>query len=291
MPQTLGVIAGSGQLPRLIVEGMRAQGHIVCGIGLRNQYEADFPALCDQFTDVGLYRIGGWIRACKRFGVDEAVMVGGVKKQRMHDPLRAVRDFPDLRSIWLWYRRLRHDRRSAALLGAIADELGAHGVRLIDSTTHIPDHLALPGRMTRCAVPNPSDVCFGWQLLVDAVELGIGQAMSVRGRDVIAVEALEGTDQMIERTGSLCPRKGWTLLKTASRNHDMRADVPTVGVKTIHEMKEHGGSCLVVGTSRVIFIDRAVVIRAADEAGIAILGVGEEGPEAALDMTAEANGG
>jgi DUF1009 family protein len=271
----IGLIAGDGRLPVLVARGMRARGLEVHAAGLRGQYLPELAAECASLVPVGLARPGSWIRVLRRAGVTEAVMVGGVAKRTAHDPLRIVRLLPDLRAIRLWYRRLRHDRRNAALLAALADELASEGLTLIDSTTHIPDHLAASGAMGRVAPSDRQrgDIDFAWPILTATTAHHIGQSMAACDRDVIAVEAVEGTAAMIERAGQLCRSKGWTLLKTSTPDHDMRADVPTIGVETVRQVKAAGGGCIAVGTGRVILIDRPAVIAAADEAGIAVFGV------------------
>lgn len=273
--KNVGLIAGQGRLPVLVARGMHASGARVCAVGLRDQFADDLPGVCDSFATAGIAQLGKWCRLLRKFGVTEAVMVGGVSKARMHDPLRVFRQLPDWRAARLWYRRLRHDRRNAALLAAVADELKACGVTLIDSTTYIPDQLATAGCMTHTepTAAQQADIDFAWPLLKQAVELDIGQSMAVRERDVIAVEAVEGTDRMIDRAGELCRRKGWVLLKTASSNHDMRADVPSVGVATIQRLAKAGAGAIALGAGRVIMIDKQDVITAADKAGIAIVGV------------------
>ena len=271
---TLGLIAGHGRLPILVARGMKAAGATVVGVGLRGQFDDELPGVCDRFDAAGLARPGRWIRLLKRRGVCEAVMVGGVAKTRMHDPLRLLRYVPDWRAAVLWYKHLRHDRRNAALLAALADELARSGITVIDSTTYIPDHLATEGVMTSTqpSAQQRADIDFAWPLLTQAVELDIGQAMAVRERDVIAVEATEGTAAMIARAGELCRAKGWTMLKTAKADHDMRADVPSIGLETIQQMKAAGGGCLALGAGRVILIDKPQVIEAAERAGIVIVG-------------------
>lgn len=274
-PEPVGLIAGSGELPMLVARGARAAGRPVVCVALRDAFDPRLPALCDQFHEVGMVQIGRWIRLLRRGGVQQAVMVGGVRKTRMHDPLRLFRQIPDLRAAWLWYRRLRHDRRNHAVLAALADELASCGVPLMDSTTFIQDHLASDGVMG-AVQPGPDargDVAFGWPLLRQLVELDVGQSMAVRDRDVIAVEAIEGTDAMIERAGSLCRAKGWTLLKTAKTAHDRRADVPTIGVATIERVAAAGCRCIALGTGQVILVDRPAVIAAADRLGVAIWGL------------------
>jgi DUF1009 family protein len=221
-------------------------------------------------------RVGTWAGALLKYGVRYAIMVGRVDKARMmHDPLRLVRNVPDLRTVRAWYTHLRHDKRSHAVLGAIAAELDRSGVSLVDSTFPIPDHLAHAGVMTRMQ-PRPEqdgDIDFAWPLLAETLRLDIGQAIAVRERDVICVEAVEGTDRMIERAGQLCRRPGWTLCKGARAGHDRRSDVPTVGMTTIENMHAHGGRCLALAAGDVIMIDKPAMIRRADELGVSIVGV------------------
>ena len=271
----LGLIAGNGQLPLLVARGAKAAGRRVVAVGLRDQFDAALPALCDEFSQAGWLRMGKWIRLLRRAGVHEAVMVGGVSKRRMHDPLKLLRQIPDLRALWLWYRRLRHDRRNAAVLAAVADELANSGVTLMDSTTYIQEHLATIGVMGSIApsAAQQADIAFGWPIISQVCKLDVGQAIAVRDRDTIAVEAVEGTDAMIDRASTLCRARGWTLLKTSSDNHDRRADVPTVGVATIERLAKAGGTCLALGVGRVILIEKPLVIAAANRLGVAVVGV------------------
>ena len=139
----------------LVARGMRAAGRRVACIGLADQYVPELPALCDDFAEAGVVQLGKWLRLARRFGVREAVMVGRVSKARMHDPLRVFRQLPDWRAFNLWYRKLRHDRRSSTLLTALAEDLAKEGLVLIDSTTFIPDHMASEGTMTRRAPTAP----------------------------------------------------------------------------------------------------------------------------------------
>lgn len=276
----IGLIAGGGRLPVIVAAGIRASGRRVCCVGLREQFDDDLPERCDAFAPAGIVQLGKWIRLLKRWGAEEAIMVGRVAKTRMHDPFKLFRQLPDLRAVRLWYRTLRHDRRNAVLLAAVADELAASGVRLIDSTTFIPDHLASEGFMTERVQPSEAaraDIAFGWPLLERLVELDIGQSIAVRDRDVLCVEAVEGTDRMIERAGELCRAKGWTLLKTSSSAHDRRADVPTIGVNTVERVAQLGGRCIALGTGRVILIEKPKVIKAAERLKVAIVGVGPAG--------------
>ena len=120
---TLGIIAGNGILPVLVARGAKSSGYRVCCVGLKDQFSPDLPQECDEFAVAGMARIGRWIRLLHKWGASDAVMVGGVGKKIMHDPFRMLRTMPDVRGLILWYRRLRHDRRDATVLTAIADEL------------------------------------------------------------------------------------------------------------------------------------------------------------------------
>jgi DUF1009 family protein len=275
-PTPVGLIAAGGRLPVLVAQSWREAGHVVHGLGLANQYEPELPALCSSFREVGVLRVGSWGKALSRLGVRHAIMVGKVDKAKlMHDPMRLLRNIPDFRTMHAWYKHLRHDRRSHALLSAIAEELDRCGVALLDSTTPIPDQMATAGVMTRTQ-PTPEqrgDIEFVWPLLTQTLRLDIGQAIAVRERDVIAVEAVEGTDRMIERVGQLCRAKGWTLCKGARAGHDRRSDVPTVGVTTIENIHKNGGGCLALAAGDVIMVDKRRMLALADELGMSIVGI------------------
>jgi UDP-2,3-diacylglucosamine hydrolase len=275
-PTPIGLIAGGGRLPIMIARALRKGGHVVHGLGLSKQFDPDLPELCNTFQEVGVLRIGSWGRSLTKLNIRHAIMVGKVDKAKlMHDPWRLFRHVPDWRTAKLWLVRLRRDRRSWALLNAVADELDHFGVTLLDSTIPIGDAMADIGVMTQRqpTADQRADVEFVWPLLSQALRLDIGQSIAVRERDVIAVEAVEGTDRMIERAGQICRAKGWTLCKGARAGHDRRSDVPTVGVNTIRNLAANGGGCLALAASEVIMVDKAHMIELADELGISIVGV------------------
>jgi hypothetical protein len=222
-----------------------------------------------------MLRVASWGRLLSRRGVAHAIMVGRVDKAAMHKPWAFILNFPDARTLLVWYRNLRHDRRSHAVLAAIAEELGRSGVNLIDSTAPIKDSLAEAGVMTRRqpTAEQRADIAFAWPLLTQTLRLDIGQAVAVRDRDVIAVEAVEGTDRMIERVAHLCKAPGWTLCKGARAGHDRRSDVPTVGVQTIQNLANGGAGCLALAAGDVIMIDKDEMLDLADRLGIAVLGI------------------
>jgi len=275
-PTPIGIIAGGGDLPILIAKGLTEMGYKVHGLGLHLQYDAQLPGLCDSFRDVGLLRMHSWGKRLSRIGVHHAIMVGRVDKAKlMHQRWKLVKNIPDVTTAMAWYKHLRHDRRSHAVLRVIAEELDHNGVSLIDSTFPITNQLSEPGVMTttKPSANQRADIEFVWPLLTELLRLDIGQSLTVRDRDVISVEAVEGTDLMIERTGELCRRGGWTLVKGARAQHDRRSDVPTVGIQTLVNMHKNGGICLAIAAGDVIMLDRFAMLEKADELGISIVGV------------------
>ena len=276
-PETapLGLIAGQGNLPVETARGMRAAGHRVICVALSGQARLeDLRPICDRLKIVGLLRLNQWIRVLRREGCREAVMVGRVGAVEMHARFHLFRYVPDWRAGRVWFFRARHDKRNDRLLAAVADELQSGGIRLIDGRPFVPDSLATPGNMTRTvpAAAVQADIDFAWPLLQRANELLIGQALTCKDRAVIAMEAVEGTDRLIERTGEFCKRKGWVLCKGANPNQDMRFDVPTVGVSTVETLHRHGAGAMVLEVGRTIMLEKEKLLARADALGIAVVG-------------------
>ena len=271
----VGLIAGGGRLPFMVAEGVKRAGRQLAVVGFRGSVDMTLRTLADRFSTAGVTRWSTIIRLLRRWGVRRAVMVGRVAKDNMYTPTRLLQFFPDWRTAKLWYMKLRKDRRDVKVLTAVADELAAEGIELISSVRYCTEHLAHEGLMTRTA-PSPAalaDAEFGWRLARASADMDIGQAIAVKERDIIAVEAMEGTDLMIERAGTICRGGGWTLVKVARHNQDMRMDVPTVGPATIKRLRLHGGACLIVEAERTIMVDKPKTLALADQYRIPILGM------------------
>ena len=247
---------------------------LVC-VGLADTTEPSLADEVDVYYSVAIARPGSWIRKLRRHGVSRTVMAGRVAKRRVHTPWRIMRYMPDWRAFRIWYWRLRRkDKHNENVLCALAEELAAGGIVLEDSTKYCTEHLATAGLMTKHR-PGPSlesDIEFGWAIVKKLAEMGIGQAIAVREREVIAVEAIEGTAEMIKRAGQYCKSPGWTLLKAAKTNQDMRFDVPCVGPDTIRGLAKNGGKCLVVEAEKTIIIDKPETIKLADKLGVSVIG-------------------
>ena len=272
----LGLIAGQGRLPFLVAQGARRAGLKVVCIGLADSAEPELARCVDVFFWGAVARPGGWMRKLRRRGVTRTIMVGRVAKTKIYTPWRIVKYLPDWRALRIWYWRLwGKDKRNDSVLCAIADEFASGGIILEDSTMYCKEHLASEGVMTRTqpSATNKADIAFGWPIVIEVGRLDIGQAIAVREREIIAVEAIEGTAEMIHRAGQLCKKGGWTLLKAAKPNQDMRFDVPCVGPDTIESLKRSGAACLAVEKDKTIIIDKPDTLALADKLGIAVVGV------------------
>jgi DUF1009 family protein len=271
----IGLIAGEGRLPFLVARGAREAGVKVICVGLADNAEPALAAHVDQFYEVPLARPGNWIRRLRKHGVQKTIMVGRVAKKRIFTPWRIMRYLPDWRAIRIWYWRLRNkDKRNDTLLGALADELASGGIILENSIMYCSEHMAVSGVMT---VTQPSgsvkgDIEFGWEIVKKLGELDIGQAIAVKEKEVLAVEAIEGTAAMVKRTGQLCKKGSWTLIKVAKPEQDMRFDVPCIGPDTIRSLVENGGKCVVVEAGKTMIIDKPETLKLADELGVSIVG-------------------
>ncbi len=271
----LGLIAGEGRLPFLVAAGARQAGLKVVCVGLVDNAELSLADEVDVFYRVAIARPGIWIRKLRKHGVTRTVMVGRVAKHRLFTPWRILRYLPDWRAFRIYYWRLRDkDKLTDSVLCAIADELASGGIVLENSTMYCKEHMAAAGLMTQTKQLSSieGDIEFGWQIAKKLGELDIGQAIAVKEKEVIAVEAIEGTAKMIERVGQLCKSGGWTLIKTSKPSQDMRFDVPCVGPDTIRSLAKNGGKCLVVEAGKTIIIDKPETIKLANQLGITILG-------------------
>ncbi len=243
-------------------------------VGVRYEASEELRPLCDAFEYVGVSRLGGMIRTFRRMGVQRIVMAGKVTKSVMHTPLRILRLTPDYRMMRMWYRSISDKRDDSILLGVIA-EFQRDGMTFGSALDYCPELLVTKGILTRRG-PSASewkDVGFGWNLAKEMGRLDVGQSVAVKESAALAVEAIEGTDRCIERAGNLCKAGGWTLVKVAKPQQDMRFDVPTIGVQTIENLKKAGARVLAIEANKTIVIDQADVVDLANRYGLTIVAV------------------
>lgn len=267
----LGLIAGNGRFPFLVLDAARAQGHQVTVVAVK---EEAFPELAEaaarepraELHWVPLGHLGTCIAVLKAAGVSRAVMAGQVKHARIFSGV-----LPDLTLLSV-LRRLKA-RNTDALIAAVADVLAEQGITLMDSTELLQPLLAPAGTLgTRApSEQEQADFAFGYRMADAIAALDIGQSVAVKEGAVVAVEAMEGTDEMLRRAGQLAG-PGLRLVKVAKPDQDMRFDVPVIGVRTIDVLREVGATAVSVDAGRTLLIDGPAVVEAANASGLAIVG-------------------
>jgi DUF1009 family protein len=267
----LGLIAGNGRFPFLVLDAARALGYEVTIIAAK---EETFPELNDSAARHGaaihwisLGQLGKCISLLKEAGVTRCVMAGQVK----HVKIFAGGIVPDLTLLSV-LGKLRN-RKTDGLIGAVAQVLADHGIELLDSTALLQPLLAKSGVLTERGPTQEEqqDLAFGYEIADVLAGLDVGQTVVVKDRAVVAVEAMEGTDDVIARAGRLAG-KGVRVVKVAKPKQDMRFDVPVVGCATIESMRTAGASALSVDAGKTLVIDGTAVFAAANAAGIAVIG-------------------
>ena len=271
--EPVGLLAGSGRFPILFAEAARRQGLRVACVGIRYEAPEALRDLCDSFQLYGIARLGGFIRAFRRLGVRRIVMAGKVTKNVIYTPWRVVQLCPDFRTIRWWYGRNRADNRDDSLLLGVIAEFERDGMTFASALDFCPELLVKEGILTRRA-PTPAereDIAFGWTLAKEMGRLDVGQSVAIKEKAALAVEAIEGTDRCIERAGQFCRSGGWTLVKVAKPQQDMRFDVPTIGVTTIESIHKARGQVLAIEAGKTIVIDQADTVALADRYGLTIV--------------------
>lgn len=286
--QRLGLIAGNGRFPFLLLDAARAHGLTVVVAAIREETdpEIELRAAQDPAIRVHWLSLGELSRLIDMFhreGVSKATMAGQVKHTQIFSSIR-----PDWRLAKLLLN-LR-TRNTDMLLSAVAKVLSDEGIELISSTQYLEPLLAPAGVLTRRAPDEQelADIAYGRTVARAIAGFDLGQTVVIAAQACVAVEAMEGTDATIRRAGELMRglesavasepgyaqesllRRALTVVKVAKPNQDMRFDVPVVGVRTIEAMRVAGATCLALEAGRTLLFDRPAIVNAADEAGIAL---------------------
>jgi UDP-2,3-diacylglucosamine hydrolase len=269
----IGLLAGSGRFPILFAEKARRLGRSVVCVGINGEADAALEPLVDRFYWTGMAKLGRMIRCFKREGVQQIVMAGKIQKVKMNASFRLFRLIPDWRMIRAYFFRPRRDNKDDTLLLAFIKEFERDGMTFASALDLCPELLVKPGLLTKrdVSVSEAADIAFGWELAKEMGRLDVGQSVAIRERAVLAVEAIEGTDQAILRAGRLCPRGGIVIVKVAKPQQDMRFDVPTIGGATIESMRQAGARVLAIEADKTIIIDEEQTVALADRYGITIL--------------------
>jgi DUF1009 family protein len=266
----LGLIAGNGRFPFLVLDAARALSHDVTVVAVKDEafpelesHAATVPGAT--FHWVALGHLGKCIDILESASVTQAVMAGQVKHAKIFSVM------PDLTMLSV-IKRLRA-RNTDAVIAAVVDVMREHGIELLDSTALLAPLLARPGVLTRRAPTEAerTDLAFGYRMADVVAAQDIGQTICVKDQAVVAVEAMEGTDETVARAGRLAGG-AFVVVKVAKPNQDMRFDVPVVGVATIDAMKAAGATVLSIDAGKTLLVDGDALIKAADAAGITVVG-------------------
>jgi DUF1009 family protein len=272
--EPIGLLAGSGRFPLAFAEKARRVGRPVVCVGLRHEAPSELCGLVHRFYWSGLGHLGRMIRCFKREGVRRLVMAGKVHKATfLHRPWRLLSLLPDWRFVRWWLFRRRPDNRDDTLLLSIIAEF-ARDELVVESALDLCPELLVPASVLTRRAPTPreeADIAFGWCMAKEMGRLDIGQAVIVKDRCVLAVEAIEGTDRAIARAGELCRAGGFAVVKVAKPQQDMRFDVPTVGTSTIETLYRAGGRVLAIEADKTIVLDQEQTVAQADRHGIAVV--------------------
>jgi UDP-2,3-diacylglucosamine hydrolase len=279
-PTKVGLIAGWGRYPIVVAEALRRAGAQIYCVALKGHADPALENLCDHLQWTSIAKIGKAIRFLKRHQVRQAVMAGKVFKLQLIQPrvwLSLVPDWRTVRIFWSHFIATKKDRRDDTLLLAIVQAFEDDGINMQPATDFAPDLLIKFGCLTHQgpSAAQQADIEFGWQLAKQMGRLDVGQSVVVKDRACLAVEAIEGTDECIRRAGTLCPAGGFTVVKLAKPQQDMRFDVPTIGLGTLETMVAAKGKMLVVETAKTILVDKAEFVDFANRHKIIVVSVRE----------------
>ena len=282
----IGLLAGSGRFPIAFAQAARNQGQRVFCVGIEGMASDELAEHCDGFVTARLARLGRGIRLFRRAGVEKIVMAGKIEKRVLVRPYLFWRLLPDWRTLHMWFSYATRDKKDDTLLLAVIREFERDQLTFDSALQYCSELLVKHGFLTH-RKPSPSqwkDINFGWELAKEMGRLDVGQSVMVKETAVLAIEAIEGTDECIRRAGDLCRKGGFTVVKVAKPQQDMRFDVPTIGTQTIHTMHAAGARVLAIESEKTIVLDQDEVLRLADRFGIAIVALNAQ--EMQLRLTA-----
>lgn len=268
MSSPVAIIAGAGRFPLYVAQEVKRQGGSVVVLGIKGWADASLASHVDVYEDIGMGQLGQLIERLKVHGVREAIMAGKVTKEVLFDQRTGF----DAQALGLL--RQVNDFSVTTLLGAVAKQLAEQGVTLLDSSTYLKGNLCPEGVLTSRGPTEVEveDIRMGQQVARTMATLDVGQTVVVKGRVIVAVEALEGTDATIRRAHTLAGR-GLVVVKVASPAQDRRFDLPIIGTETMATLVESGVSCLALEAQVTLLLEREALVARANAAGICIVGI------------------
>ncbi|PYV44095.1 MAG: DUF1009 domain-containing protein [Acidobacteria bacterium] len=261
-----GLIAGNGHFPFLILESARSLGIEMVVVAIKEEASADIESLVKRTYWVSLGQLGRLVETLKKEGITQVIMAGQVKHKQIFSDI-----VPDLKLLKL-LTSLK-TKNTDALIGGVARVLEDEGITLLDSTTFLKPLLPEPGVLTRRA-PNETeskDITYGRRIAREIARMDLGQTLVVRDQACVAIEAMEGTNEVIRRAALLTGNKRTTVIKVSKPNQDMRFDVPVVGLPTLELMAEVNASALSIDAYKTLLLDRGELISLANQREISII--------------------
>ena len=268
----IGLIAGNGRFPIIFADNARKLGYFVSAVAHIGEADPELEQHVDRIHWIKIGQLNKLINAFKTDGIQQAVMLGGVKKTHVFTTVR-----PDLRAVALFARVALW--KDDDILREIAAEIERAGITICESTFGLEGILVEEGTLTSRAPTKKEwdDIRYGWEVAHEIGRLDIGQCVVIKDKVVVAVEAVEGTDGAIKRGGELA-KDGAVVVKRCKPQQDLRFDLPAVGPRTIEIMASVNASVLAVEAGRTILLDREIMLDMARSAGIAIVGIAKLEP-------------
>lgn len=263
----IGLIAGNGRFPILFADQMKAQGMEVIAVAHLGETLKELEEHVDRIFWIKVGQLGKLIKTFKREEVRDLVMAGGIKKTRLFTDV-----IPDLRAIQLL--STLKEKKDDTILRAIAKDLEKEGLFVKESTHYLKSLLVDEGALTQRKPGKKEllDIEYGWKVAKSIGKLDIGQTVIVKDKVILAVEAIEGTDEAIKRGGKLA-EKDAIVVKICKPGQDMRFDLPTIGPETIQSMISVKASILAVEAGNTLLLDKDKTIEMAEKGGIGIIGI------------------
>jgi DUF1009 family protein len=261
-----GLIAGNGQFPFLVLQSARRQNADMIVAAIKEEAFPEIEKCGLPVHWIGLGQLGKLIQIFKNAGVNKAIMAGQVKHVQIFGS-----SLPDLTMIRM-LAGLKH-KNTDALIGGVARVLEESGIHLMDSSAFLKPHMAPEGTLTQRGLNDSesADVKYGRPIANRIAGMDIGQTIVVRDQAVVAVEAMEGTDNVIRRAGTLAGKKDLTVIKVSKPKQDMRFDIPVIGLATIQVMEESGATAIAIDADRTIVFEKEELVKFADAHGIAVI--------------------
>lgn len=269
----LGLIAGNGRFPFLVAEAARKRGRRIVLIKLKEEADEGLEALADETHDVSLGQLGSCIAALRKAGAREAIMAGQVRHRQIFSGI-----VPDLTLMGVLARLAF--KNTDSLIGGVADALEREGIRLMSSVELLRDQLADEGAMSgrKPSGDEQKAIDYGVGIATELGRLDLGQTVVVKDRAVVALEAMEGTDEAIAR-GARIAGPGVVVVKMAKPRQDMRFDVPVVGERTLQSLRNAKASVLAVEAGKTLLLDKPAFLASAKEMGVVVVGVARKKAE------------